>query len=302
VAYSDFSLGGRVVVMRYNGTNWVNVGAPGFSSGEALYEAIVIAPDGTPYVSMGDGGYSTYARVMKFNGSSWVDVGAPAFSAGAVGWTSIAIDTGGTVYTAYSDASLNLNAVVMKFNGGSWVSVGAPGFSDSEYVQYTSMAIAPNGIPYVVYENGNGFATAKKFNGSDWVNAGNPDFSASTAGGTAIIIAGGIPYVVYGDGVYDGAYSGKITVMELDNSITATVQPINAAATGLSLFPNPTSTSLTISATDKITTIAISNLLGQAVYSQHHNSPQVQIDVAGLPAGVYFVKINGTEVRKFVKE
>ena len=67
------------------------------------------------------------------------------------------------------------------------------------------------------------------------------------------------------------------------------------------IYPNPTTDLLTIKANDNITTIMISNLMGQTLYSQHYNLPHVQIDVADLPEGIYFIRINGTEVRKFVK-
>ena len=68
------------------------------------------------------------------------------------------------------------------------------------------------------------------------------------------------------------------------------------------IFPNPATTSLTITATNKITTITITNLLGQTVYTHEYNNEKVEVNVAGLQTGVYFVKINGVEVRKFVKE
>ena len=68
------------------------------------------------------------------------------------------------------------------------------------------------------------------------------------------------------------------------------------------VYPNPATKELTISTSDKISSIVISNLLGQVLFSQQFNSQQVQIDVSDLPAGMYLIKINGTEVRKFVKE
>ena len=68
------------------------------------------------------------------------------------------------------------------------------------------------------------------------------------------------------------------------------------------LYPNPATSSLTIAATDNINSIAITNLLGQTVYCNRFNAKEVKVDVADLSAGVYFVKINGCEVRKFVKE
>jgi len=67
------------------------------------------------------------------------------------------------------------------------------------------------------------------------------------------------------------------------------------------IYPNPATTTLTISA-NQINQITINNLLGQTMYSHECNSPQVQVDVANFPPGVYFVKINSNEVRKFVKE
>jgi sugar lactone lactonase YvrE len=72
--------------------------------------------------------------------------------------------------------------------------------------------------------------------------------------------------------------------------------------TAISLYPNPTNTSLTLTSNDRITTIDISNLLGQVVYSHQYNAQQVQLDVAALPAGIYILKINESEVRRFVKE
>ncbi len=68
------------------------------------------------------------------------------------------------------------------------------------------------------------------------------------------------------------------------------------------LYPNPTTNYLTISAQGRINTVTITNLFGQTVYSRDYNAEKVQIDVADLPADVYFIRINGTEVRGFVKE
>ena len=53
---------------------------------------------------------------------------------------------------------------------------------------------------------------------------------------------------------------------------------------------------------NKITQLTITNLIGQQVYTQEYNTETVQVNVAGLPNGIYFIKINGSEVRRFVKE
>ncbi len=53
---------------------------------------------------------------------------------------------------------------------------------------------------------------------------------------------------------------------------------------------------------ETISTISIINLLGKTVYNNEYNSEKVQVDVSALPAGVYFVKVNGMDVKKFLKE
>ncbi len=85
------------------------------------------------------------------------------------------------------------------------------------------------------------------------------------------------------------------------------ISPINENMSGqkdnlLSIYPNPTTTSLTVSSPIKITQITMTNLLGQTVYCQEFNTNKTELSLADLPKGIYFIKINNTEVRKFVKE
>lgn len=84
------------------------------------------------------------------------------------------------------------------------------------------------------------------------------------------------------------------------------VPPITANTKGqINVYPNPATTTLTIQSTvEPINAVSISNILGQTVYSRQMavGSLQCTVDLSGMAAGVYFVKINGSEVRKFVKE
>jgi hypothetical protein len=64
---------------------------------------------------------------------------------------------------------------------------------------------------------------------------------------------------------------------------------------------------LTIStASNKISGVTITNLIGQCLFTQAYQVGKIQLDISGLPAGAYFAKINGSdgyaEVRRFVKE
>jgi hypothetical protein len=85
-------------------------------------------------------------------------------------------------------------------------------------------------------------------------------------------------------------------------NIPSAVNSPQIPPSSIALFPNPATTDLTIFATGKITSISISNLIGQTVYSQECNTLKASVDVSTLPAGVYLVRVNDTEVRKFVKQ
>ncbi len=73
----------------------------------------------------------------------------------------------------------------------------------------------------------------------------------------------------------------------------------------ISVFPNPAHDNITISNASSISSVTISNLLGQVVKKTTGlptGKKVIQIDISGLPAGVYFIRMNGLVVRKFVKE
>jgi len=68
------------------------------------------------------------------------------------------------------------------------------------------------------------------------------------------------------------------------------------------IYPNPAQNELTITFGVMITNVAVYSILGQAFNNYDCNSRIVQVDVSHLPPGVYFVKINDSAVRKFIKE
>lgn len=80
------------------------------------------------------------------------------------------------------------------------------------------------------------------------------------------------------------------------------VEKITNQAATLRIFPNPAYTELTVVYSKDITSIIITNSVGQTVYTDYHTNRELHINVANLNTGIYFVKINGAEVRKFVKE
>ena len=178
--------------MMYNGTNWVNVGAPGFSAGFITYNSLAISAAGTPYVAFGDNGYNGRARVMKFDGTNWVNVGSPGFSDSTIDYLSLALDASGTPYLAFQDMG-TLKATVMNFNGTSWVNTGTPNFTAGT-AQWISMAINQIGKPYVAYQDypNSQKATVATLNGT-WLN--EPLTTTSTSGSINVFPNPGKGYI-----------------------------------------------------------------------------------------------------------
>ncbi len=80
------------------------------------------------------------------------------------------------------------------------------------------------------------------------------------------------------------------------------IATVTAVSHDFNIYPNPTSNQIIISGTDNITSVVIFNVSGQKVYDQGHNATTVQINIANLPVGMYFVKVNGITAMRFVKE
>lgn len=83
----------------------------------------------------------------------------------------------------------------------------------------------------------------------------------------------------------------------------AGVEEAHTSAHSTSLYPNPATTQLTITATEKINTLLVTNTLGQPlIYLQYLGSEQVPLDVSHLPPGLYILRINGTHIKRFTKQ
>jgi hypothetical protein len=68
-------------------------------------------------------------------------------------------------------------------------------------------------------------------------------------------------------------------------------------ANKLNVYPNPIKDILNISFDNQINSVSIYNVLGQEVIQTN----QTKIDVSGLRAGTYFVKISGDNLVKTIK-
>jgi len=70
----------------------------------------------------------------------------------------------------------------------------------------------------------------------------------------------------------------------------------------ITMYPNPVIQELFIEVSnEQIIYISITDVLGRAVYSQTEYYDKAQVDMTEFPAGMYFVKVNGSNVRKVIK-
>jgi len=74
----------------------------------------------------------------------------------------------------------------------------------------------------------------------------------------------------------------------------------------ISIYPNPACSSITISSTQKIKQIVITNFMGEAVYAGVYDIEKADVNIAGLPEGVYVVRVTDDEgsvtMSKIVKQ
>ena len=75
----------------------------------------------------------------------------------------------------------------------------------------------------------------------------------------------------------------------------------NGASTFAVVHPNPTKGTVTVTG-QNLRQAEIANMLGQQVATAHGTGETLQIDISGLPAGIYFVSITDTEGRKCVRK
>jgi len=141
--------------------------------------------------------------------------------------------------------------------------------------------------------------TLTDFNG---VWSSNDPFVATIDSSSGLVtgISPGTSTIIYTDTTTGCIITTLFTVSPCYTSV-AQINNTNQ----IDIFPNPATTSLTIqSSHEPITQIAITNLLGQTLYTQQPiaNCKLLSINCTAFPTGVYFIKINSTEVHKFVKE
>ena len=331
LAFLDGANDLSVTVMKYDGA-WTTVGNRGFTMGFQNYCFLVLDNNSIPYVMYHDVSYCSVSKIdtalAPVAGPAYICAGEPTvFSDLKSGgtWstgdtTVITLDSAGTVtglrfgeatisyskdgyaaiLTIFIDSMPNVSLdyyqakslcsgdsiVLLASVFGSWNSITTPGI-------WISLDTAIATVDQPIGWNGAWMLRGKATGVAPMEYVAANDCGTDTTGFSFRV--GYCPYNV----------QNTVGNPSQFFNVPATPQPIPPAA--LIIYPNPTTTQLTISAPENITAITITNLLGQTVYNSQFpvGSLQASIDLAALPSGVYLVRVSGPdsyrEVRKFVK-
>lgn len=205
----------KAVVKKFDGSNWVTVGTPGFTGSEASSISLAIDSAGIPYIGFSDWAYANpfefgKATVMKFDSVNWIAVGFAGFTSGEVRATDLVIHAD-QPYLAYRDA--NDKATVVTYTGSTWDPVGAEGFSAGT-IDLPSLAV-DSGTPWISFkDNANSSKlTVMTFDGTSWSAHGGAGISPDWIDFSSIAIEDGEPWVAFKDNQFQGGVSGMITVM-----------------------------------------------------------------------------------------
>lgn len=212
VIYQDNDESKKATVKKFDGTNWVAVGSPGFSDNpiESSSMSIAFSSAGQPYVAYWDQTLNKLS-VKTFDGTNWQGVGPAGFSSSSPFTVSLALDSNDKPYVAYREPG---KAIVETFNGTNWEAVGTNSASDGD-VSYTRLAIGADNIPYLAYmdqENG-AKATVMKLVGGQWEPVGGKGFSVKEAATPDLVLdSSNMPYIAF------WSNDMEITVMKFDGT------------------------------------------------------------------------------------
>ena len=169
---------------------------------------------------------------------------------------------------------------------------------DTNTVSSNTVYMAVTPIPHPVIDSTPCCSVPNVYSSYQWYLEGGPLIPGAT---TNTYVNFGSWYVV----VDSAGCSGQSNIFYGGGDGINNINSLNQ----ITISPNPATTSLTIRYSGVTLSgvegqITITNLLGQTLYQQTMPAScnLLQVDISPYPPGIYLLKINGTEVRKFVKE
>lgn len=321
----------RAIVLKYNGTDWVQIGLP-VSDSSAAHPCIEVEND-TLYVAFYDFN-NDGITVKKFDGSNWNTIGTEGFTFFGTNFVSFAVENGVPYVACQEQLQLNVlsfdgtnwnylggqdisqaggsdihiliengtpyvlyadwqadQMTLLSYDGSSWLTVGASSMPIIDGI-YTGF-IFHNGEPYISFRDLNSKISVIRYDGANWNFVGSSEFSDGVTSHTSIAFVDDIPYVSY----RDGANSSVTTVQKFDFGVGLDEDEY----TPFEIYPNPSSSFIHIKSLESIESINIFDNRGTV----HITSVDSNIEVTDLVDGIYLLQIttrSGVYTRRFIKQ
>ncbi|MBX7206550.1 MAG: T9SS type A sorting domain-containing protein [Bacteroidia bacterium] len=284
-----------------NDTQWVTVGSNVSGTlginGRAVQDPIVtINPKtGLPFMMYAEKD-NARATISFWNAGlgKWTAQGAEGFTSPEL-YHTVAIDTSGKTFCAFIDYNGMITA--KDFNGNNWVNTGSPDITSGAEARYSSMAITPNGTPYLAYSVSDGTkskAQVKKYNGSSWQTVGGAYLSLGNASYTHLAISpSGTPFLIF----CDDSLGGQAIVKKFDGTNWVNVGgaslgtekakftsiAIDAHDTVYALFTNPDNGRMVV----KKNSGSLWSLVGSQFNDSLDGGGSIGLDLANFPYVTY---------------
>lgn len=213
LAITDFSANNKLSVLKWNGTNWSNVGGQGISSSTVSCKSLAFDTLNNPVIAYKD---LTGVYAKRFNGTSWNLLGTNIPVFGSSPWLQIKLNINkqNKMYFVFDHPI----GVMMEFNGASWNWVG--GFFSNGNASHFNMDFNSLGHPVVGFSEGQTAsvwkAVVKTFDGTDWNYTGTPtNVSIGNPNYTSMVLDKNlVPYLIFSD----AAYTNKAIVKKLNSN------------------------------------------------------------------------------------
>jgi len=286
---------GYYYVAKWDGISWSELGT---LNANGIINTMTIDNSGNIYVAGEFNDNNGYYYVAKWNGSSWSELGSLNANDRI---NSIVADNLGNVYAGgnFLDNSYTYSYVA-KWNGSSWIELGTGSNVLVANDVIRAIAIDKNGNIYAGgnFTNNNGYTYIAKWDGNTWNEIGS--FNSISA---ITCIVSDKDNNIYASGGKDSY--GYFYVAKCINNSTPTAITNQINTTNISVYPNPSTGQIHISATEN-GSLNIYNVLGELIVSKQVFKGTNDVDLSNQLTGMYtilFTNPNNTYTPvKLIKE